>query len=78
MTKGMLVSHQVGDWGQCSATCGGGIQNRTVQCMDQFGKTAASSYCVSANEPPDQLPMQPAGLVTSVSSTDCSGQVSNL
>lgn len=25
---------QIGDWGLCSALCGGGLQQRTVQCRD--------------------------------------------
>ncbi|KAK9854809.1 hypothetical protein WJX84_004417 [Apatococcus fuscideae] len=64
---------QVGAWGNCSLPCGAGIQNRTVQCVDQFGKNAPSSYCVSANQPPDELQcnLQPCNFCAS---TDCSGQ----
>ncbi|MCO5114315.1 MAG: hypothetical protein M9899_09070 [Bdellovibrionaceae bacterium] len=41
-----------GDWGNCSKTCGGGIQTRTVACLRDNGTFAAESYCSSAGPRP--------------------------
>lgn len=35
----------VGDYGNCSALCGGGQQRRTVSCLDSFGNTAPAYAC---------------------------------
>ena len=52
-------------WGACSLSCGGGIQTRTVQCLDQSTNTVvASTNCVQA---------QPAG-VQSCNTQTCTTQ----
>ena len=38
----------VGEWGACNATCGGGAQTRTVECVLANGTAAAHSACVGA------------------------------
>jgi hypothetical protein len=35
----------IGTWGACSKTCGGGTRTRTVVCQDQSGATVADSNC---------------------------------
>ena len=38
----------VGTWGVCSKSCGGGTQSRTVACQTSSGDTVADSYCTSS------------------------------
>ena len=38
----------IGDWGECSAECGGGTATRDVQCMTSDGKTAPIAECEAA------------------------------
>jgi len=33
------------EWGDCSADCGGGTQDRTVECRDDSGATIDDEYC---------------------------------
>ena len=40
-----------GDWGSCSATCGGGTQSRTVSCLDENGNIVAGSLCDPNTKP---------------------------
>ncbi len=35
----------VGEWGDCSVECGGGIQTRDVVCMDSSGNILSDSFC---------------------------------
>uniref|UniRef100_A0A8C5K450 ADAM metallopeptidase with thrombospondin type 1 motif 8 n=1 Tax=Jaculus jaculus TaxID=51337 RepID=A0A8C5K450_JACJA len=44
----------LGDWSECSSTCGGGWQRRTVECRDPSGQ--ASSTCDKALKPEDAKP----------------------
>lgn len=42
-----------GDWGNCSKSCGGGIQTRTVACMRDNGTFVDESNCSSAGTRPE-------------------------
>ncbi|XP_010285820.1 PREDICTED: A disintegrin and metalloproteinase with thrombospondin motifs 8-like, partial [Phaethon lepturus] len=53
--KDMLTSQWVlGDWSECSKTCGSGWQRRTVDCRDVEGQT--SSACDRSLKPEDIKP----------------------
>jgi thrombospondin motif-containing protein 8 len=45
------VQWVLGDWSECSATCGAGWQRRTVECRDSSGQ--ASATCDEALKPED-------------------------
>lgn len=45
------------DWGQCSLTCGGGVQQRGVDCLDSRGWP--SSECPVELRPPTSRPCPP-------------------
>jgi hypothetical protein len=64
----------VGPWGNCSLPCGGGIAQRSVQCMDELGQPFDKSYCRGVY-PPDQLQcnVMPCDFC---SLTNCARQVS--
>jgi hypothetical protein len=40
-----VYSWFVGDYGNCSALCGGGQQRRTVTCLDNLSNAAPASLC---------------------------------
>ena len=63
---------QIGQWGICSLACGGGIQSRTVQCMDEFGQAVGGVHCTGL-QPADQLQCNvfPCNFC---STTNCAGQ----
>lgn len=44
-------SWSVGDWKECSETCGGGIQSRDVVCIDSSGTNVSIDKCISGNIP---------------------------
>lgn len=48
-------SWQVGGWGACSASCGGGTQWRSVWCLRSDGATVADGFC-GGGRPADNQP----------------------
>ena len=67
------MSVQVGQWGSCSKPCGGGVRQRSVQCVNQFGQAADNGTCLGV-QPADQLQcnVMPCDFC---SLTNCAGQV---
>eukprot|EP00879_Flechtneria_rotunda_P014149 GHRR01014781.1.p1 GENE.GHRR01014781.1~~GHRR01014781.1.p1 ORF type:complete len:598 (+),score=179.22 GHRR01014781.1:1483-3276(+) len=45
--EAVTYSWSVGDYGNCSALCGGGQQTRLVVCLDSVGNAADSTLCPS-------------------------------
>ncbi|KAM9294417.1 papilin [Gastrophryne carolinensis] len=39
ISKAKMTSWKVGEWGPCTATCGGGTQSRSVYCVSYEGRT---------------------------------------
>lgn len=68
-----LCPEQVGQWGGCSKPCGGGIRQRSVQCVSQFGQAEDNSSCLGV-QPADELQcnVMPCDFC---SLTNCAGQV---
>ena len=64
---------QVGAWGNCSQSCGTGVANRSVICIDSGGATVNSTLC------PGLQPEHQAYCLNKecdfCSTTDCSKQV---
>ena len=60
-------------YGACNVSCDGGIQNRTVTCVDQFAKAALDGACQGSK------PASEADCGTApcdfCSTTDCTSQV---
>ncbi|ELU06312.1 hypothetical protein CAPTEDRAFT_158288 [Capitella teleta] len=50
--KGPCPRWQFGDWGQCSVTCGGGIQHRMVICQMPNGQMKPDHFCDIRERPP--------------------------
>ncbi|XP_031299171.2 A disintegrin and metalloproteinase with thrombospondin motifs 8 [Camelus dromedarius] len=48
------VQWVLGDWSECSSSCGAGWQRRTVECLDPSGQ--ASATCDEALKPEDAKP----------------------
>ena len=67
---------QVGTWGECDLACDGGIQNRTVECINQYGSAVNASLC-PGKVPADELQCNvlPCNFC---SQTTCAGQASGL
>jgi len=72
----------VGEFGECSKTCGGGVRTRTVVCQNDRGVTVADSFCRSpkpaTTEPCNATPCPPTYTYTWVvtegeCSKDCGG-----
>lgn len=69
----VFVPHQVGDWESCSASCGNGVKNRTVSCVDDDGLAVNSTKCVGL-QPEHQAYCNDAPC-DFCATTDCSSQV---
>ena len=50
-----LYSWHYTDWSKCSATCGGGVKMRTVQCMKVGGGMADEVLCRQHSNPPSSV-----------------------
>ena len=72
-----LHAMQVGQWGDCSQACGGGIRERSVQCVTQFQQPAPDNASCAGVQPADQLQCNvlPCNFC---SQTNCAGQVTHL
>ena len=64
---------QVGAFGNCSESCGGGVRNRTTVCVNEFGQVADAGLCPGA-VPADQIQCNvlPCNFCDT---TNCAGQV---
>ncbi|NXI14260.1 ATS9 metalloproteinase, partial [Irena cyanogastra] len=51
---GRCPKWKAGDWGQCSVSCGRGVQRRSVQCHSGTPKAAEEAECDPAGRPPPQ------------------------
>ncbi|XP_062522406.1 A disintegrin and metalloproteinase with thrombospondin motifs 9-like isoform X2 [Corticium candelabrum] len=40
-----------GQWSSCSKTCGVGVQQRSLRCLDHNGQTVSTSYCSTQGKP---------------------------
>ena len=47
-------SWREGDWGSCSATCGGGTKSRQVECLNMDGKKMDHDHCDIRTKPQNQ------------------------
>jgi hypothetical protein len=55
-TQACAVNCQVSDWGNCSASCGGGVRSRYVTANPQNGGAACPSLQEACNQQPCQPP----------------------
>uniref|UniRef100_A0A8B9M1H9 ADAM metallopeptidase with thrombospondin type 1 motif 9 n=1 Tax=Accipiter nisus TaxID=211598 RepID=A0A8B9M1H9_9AVES len=51
---GRCPKWKAGDWGQCSVSCGQGVQRRTVRCHSGTPKATEEAECDPAGRPPPQ------------------------
>ncbi|KAF0697415.1 Aste57867_11895 [Aphanomyces stellatus] len=65
----------VSQWGKCSAECGGGVKNRTVQCMDRFERTTFTDGSCTATKPLTTIPCNVRSCPTTAfnNTTPCAG-----
>lgn len=68
-----MMLWQVGDWQTCSASCGNGVKNRTVSCVDDDGVVTNSTKCVGLQ--PEHEAYCNDTPCDFCSTTDCSSQV---
>ncbi|XP_028575324.2 A disintegrin and metalloproteinase with thrombospondin motifs 9 isoform X4 [Podarcis muralis] len=58
---GRCPKWKTGDWGQCSVSCGRGVQQRSVVCHLGTHKTASDTECSQASRPASEQECQMAG-----------------
>ncbi|XP_057888198.1 A disintegrin and metalloproteinase with thrombospondin motifs 9-like [Melospiza georgiana] len=51
---GRCPKWKAGDWGQCSVSCGRGVQRRSVQCHSSSSSSPKEAECDPASQPPPQ------------------------
>nr|CAD7201811.1 unnamed protein product [Timema douglasi] len=50
-----VVRWKFGEWGPCSKTCGGGVQTRGAQCVDELDRVMEDSQCVTSERITDRV-----------------------
>uniref|UniRef100_A0A670J7Q6 ADAM metallopeptidase with thrombospondin type 1 motif 9 n=1 Tax=Podarcis muralis TaxID=64176 RepID=A0A670J7Q6_PODMU len=58
---GRCPKWKTGDWGQCSVSCGRGVQQRSVVCHLGTHKTASDTECSQSSRPTSEQECQMAG-----------------
>ncbi|XP_076257637.1 A disintegrin and metalloproteinase with thrombospondin motifs 7-like [Rhynchophorus ferrugineus] len=46
-----VYSWEIGEYGDCSARCGGGIQEAIWSCMEEKGGRVSPTFCIGINKP---------------------------
>ncbi|XP_030753637.1 A disintegrin and metalloproteinase with thrombospondin motifs 7-like isoform X2 [Sitophilus oryzae] len=46
-----VYSWEIGEYGDCSARCGGGVQEPIWSCMEEKGGMVSPTYCIGINKP---------------------------
>jgi hypothetical protein len=44
-TPQLTYKYHMGEWSECSENCGGGTQNRTVECKSSVGQVVDDTFC---------------------------------
>lgn len=69
-----------GSWGTCSATCDGGFESRSVQCVDEFDQVVSDSLCTEERPDDTRICATQPCCVTGTLAPDrrCSGHTSDI